>query len=42
MDTADPNVSQRAARDRNGSGGFMETELQYDRVKNGAKRQRAD
>src|ERR1019366_8053361 len=41
METADPNVSQRSARDRNGSGGFMETELQYDRLKNGAKRQRA-
>src|ERR1019366_5830073 len=35
METADPNVSQRAARDRNGSGGDMEIELQYDRVKTG-------
>jgi hypothetical protein len=33
METADPNVSQRAARERNGSGEFMETVLQYDRVK---------
>src|ERR1017187_7269962 len=33
METADPNVSQRAARDRNGSGGFMETDLQYDSLR---------
>src|ERR1039458_6368949 len=32
IDAADPNVSQRAARERADSGGFMEAELQYGRV----------
>src|ERR1039458_5455529 len=32
IDAADPNVSQRAARERADSGGFMEAEFQYGRV----------
>lgn len=32
MDAADPNVSQRAARERADSGGFMEAKSQYGMV----------
>src|ERR1035441_9176157 len=33
MDAADPNVSQRAAREKADSGGFMEAEFQYGMVR---------